>query len=197
MQKVMDHFLKPLKPFFEDPKMAKGGTVEEFYTGVAESLVNFSETVLDLAVQKVKEHHKWRTFPQVADCIAYCKAARDELYGKTIANAPPKEPYPEWTKERQTWAAQALCGSRGLTFSLRAAEDGSIVALWDFVREKARLPNEAEFRTIQNNHKFREASLADAGMPASCRKLRAVMLARRETLSALVRKEADRANQAR
>jgi hypothetical protein len=189
MQKVMDHFLKPLKPFFDDPKMAKGGTVEEFYTGVAESLVNFSETVLDAAVQKVKEEHKWRTFPQVADCIGYCKAARDELYGKTIANAPPKEPYPEWTKERQSWAAKVLCGSQGLKFSLRAADDGSILALWDFVRGNARLPNEPEFATVQTNHRIREASLKEHGVPIEYRGLRKAMLGRRDKLAELVRRE--------
>lgn len=156
MQKVIDKFLKPLKPFFDDPKMAKGGTVEEFYQGVAESLMGYSEEVLSLAADKIKEGHKYRTFPQVADCIAACKAARDELHGRVLKNAPPVEAYPEWTKERQAWANKVLCSSRGLRYAEPAAEEGWVLALWDFIREKERLPNDNEAREIRKKFNNRE-----------------------------------------
>jgi hypothetical protein len=164
MGDVHDKFLRTLKPFFDDPKMAEGVSKAEFYLGVAESLAGYSDQVLELAAEKIKEGHKYRTFPQVADCITACKAARDELYGKTIANAPPKEAYPEWTKERQEWANKALCGSRGLRYAEPAAEEGWVLALWDFIREKGRLPNDDEARDIRRKYNNREKWFEENGV---------------------------------
>jgi hypothetical protein len=185
MGNVLDKFITPMRPFFADPKMPAGTPVEAFYAGLIEDLSIFSDTVLELASKNLRAGREYHTFPSIAECMGYCKAARDELYGKTIANAPPKEPYPEWTKERQTWAAQVLCGGQGRRYSISAARDGWIVALWDFVREKERLPNDREADEIRRKHRNRERWFEENGI-GNWGPMRKAMLDRKEALSKMV-----------
>jgi hypothetical protein len=196
MGNVLEKFINPMRPFFADPKMPTGTPVEAFYAGMIEDLSIFSDTVLELASKNLRAGREYHTFPSIAECMSYCKAARDELYGKTIANAPPKEPYPEWTKERQRWAVDVLLSSQGMRYSVHAAKNGWIVALWDFIREKERLPNDREADKIREKHRNREKWFEENG-EGQWGQMRKVMLDRRKTLSELVQKEAEHAHQGR
>lgn len=187
MGNVLEKFITPLRPFFADPKMPSGTPVEEFYAGLIEDLGGFSDVALELAAKNLRANREYHTFPSLAECLGYCKAARNELYGKALGNAPPPDPYPEWSEERQRWAESVMCGARGLRYAEPAAEEGWIVSLWDFIRENHRLPNDNEARGIRKAHNEREKDLQNGGV-GMWEAVRVKMLMRRNDLNNLVRR---------
>lgn len=188
MGSVQENFVMPLRVFFDDPVPAEGSSVELFYKALAEDLCFYSDRCLELAVIEIRTTRKWKTFPSIAECVDACRKIHDQLSAPEIRNAPPKEPYPEWSERRQKRAVEIMTGSVGLPLAVRAMEKGWLLTLWDFCREHERLPNRNEVDRIVTKLKIAaRRTIEGGGVTKAMKPLQEAMDRRRDAIAAAVR----------
>lgn len=109
-------------------------------------LSGFSADILERARRDmVRKRTKTQT-PTVAECIGYAEEAKrwsemERNKGQLIAD-PAKQPYHEWSTERVKLAYELIRTPLGK----QAAQEGWILALWEFIRKNGRHPtSEREF----------------------------------------------------
>lgn len=140
MGNVYDDFVDPMMMQFDLPKAVRDDDEKQagFFSDYDEALGEFTSHELQHAAKLLKTTRTSRTFPVIADCLEACKHARDALQPPVKRrHGSDAEKYPEWSPERQRMADRMICGDMGW----KAAEEGWLIALWDFCRNKERLPN--------------------------------------------------------
>lgn len=146
MADVYDDFVTPMLLQFTLPKSADEDR-KAFFRDYAEALGDFTSHELQHAAKLLKTTRTSRTFPVIADCLEACKHARDTLQPPAKRrHGSDAEKYPEWTPGRQRMADRMMNSEIGR----QAADEGWIVALWDFCRKQQRWPDDREAKNIKS-----------------------------------------------
>lgn len=164
----------------------------EWLTAMAHALQSFDPSILDLAARKIIDTRTDRFFPLPAECRKFCnEVARDEAERKPRLDTGNYDPvaakWKEWSQDRIAWADRLIQSEMGR----RAAREGWISTLHDFIRVNNRMPKaDHEIATcIRIAAEFME-SYEDAvrggwQQAASLASLGEKMLAKREKLSVI------------
>lgn len=181
--KFVDAVIQHFPPFRWDEEQEKA-----WVNTMVRELGGFSDQVLDHAMTTMLRTRKVRQIPLVAECIDACVDARrwiekDKIAGELPAFNPSAGA--DWTTERVKLAYD-LC--KGAAMGKEAAKDGWVLTLWNFVREKQRLPKGSEIDACKRvAREFDEtyAKCVKGGWPEAKKweALGASMLAKREKLS--------------
>lgn len=158
MSDVGEHFIKPLLLQFILPNTAKEGQEAAFYQDYQEALSDFTSHELEHAAKLLKTTRTSRTFPVIADCLEAARQARDALQPPVKKRQQERGTPPEWTDERQREAGRLICCEMGR----QAADEGWLIALWDFCRKNERRPNKFEAEKIAAYSKGTWAYVEDA-----------------------------------
>ncbi len=155
MGDVYGKFLDVLTRHYTFPKAAEGKE-EAFLADYAEDLGRYPDAVLERAARMIRSRHQTRTLPTIADCLAACREAWGEL-------APAQAPnhttmHPHWDTRRIEAANRLIRSEVGR----RAADEGWIVALWDFCREHERWPGRFEAEALKAASVRRRCEIAEA-----------------------------------
>jgi len=152
MGNVYDDFVEPMLMQFDLPKAVRDDDEKQagFFGDYDEALGEFTSHELQHAAKVLKTTRTSRTFPVIADCLEACKHARDALQPPVKRrHGSDQDKYPEWMPERQRQADALICSDMGR----KAADEGWLIGLWDFCREKQRLPNRFEAEKIAKRSK--------------------------------------------
>lgn len=141
-------FIRRLHILFGEPKC---DDLESFVGEYTDALGRYSTAEQDAAATALRDSHRYRSWPTVADCVAACQGVR-ELAAR-LKPRPSEATYPEWSKERLALAYRLIKGDLGR----QAAREGWILGLWDFVRNHGRLPTGREIADVR-------ASSAESGI---------------------------------
>lgn len=147
MGNVYDDFVDLMMMQFDLPKAVRDDDEKQagFFSDYDEALSDFTSHELQHAAKLLKTTRTSRTFPVIADCLEACKHARDALQPPVQKRRQERGVLPEWTDERQKEATRLIQqGEMGK----QAAEEGWLIALWDFCRKNERLPNSFEAKRI-------------------------------------------------
>lgn len=142
MSIAISKFITDLAVHFP-PKHARPELEATWLKSMAEALRGTAPKVLEEAARHLINTRKYNSFPLPAECRAVCMeiAERQELRQNEGSLPGIGFSYGlDWTQERRNLASQLICGALGK----EAAKDGWILALWNFCREKQRLPSGAE-----------------------------------------------------
>lgn len=128
-------FLMRLQTMYGEPDSDNPAA---FLAEYARLLKKYSGSTLDKACDLVLRNNRYKTWPTIGECVSCCEDAIE----KTTADAPRNfdAKHPEWSDARVEAADRMIVCELGR----RAADEGWILALWDFAREKQRLPREHE-----------------------------------------------------
>lgn len=143
---------------------------------VKAAIEGYSAHIQDAACTLIRNTMKGRQFPTPAACRKACQDVCEER-GQEAQRKPLPEINPAWSKAAIAKADSLIQGQLGQ----RAADEGWVLGLHDFCRNKGRLPVNSEIGTIMANAKefdnaYRQAQ--EIGM--SLVKLGNSMLARRD-----------------
>jgi len=163
----------------------------EFLKVINPALRIFTGEELKKAAEILIATRKYRSFPLVYECREACieaaktlKAERPRLLGGDDMRAVP----PDWAPHRENIANELVMTSLGR----RAAKEGWVSALWQFIRKEMRLPNDAEIKTCIADAKgvdewTERASRGECGAQSlAVMRLGESMLKRRDELKAMV-----------
>lgn len=148
MGDVTKFFMGPLERHFKIPQHVEDHQVEGFYQDYTEALGFYGDRCLEMAAKKIIVTRTVRVLPTVAESLDACAAAHLDLSGPDL-KASAKDRNPEWSPEAVANANRLLAGYE---FRDKALEQGWILSLWDFLREKARWPNRHEAEKIAKQH---------------------------------------------
>ena len=164
----------------------------EFLKVINPALRMFSGEELKKAAEIIIATRKYRSFPMVYECREACieaakalKAERPRMFG---GNDDARLPPPDWAPHRENIANELVMTALGQ----RAAREGWISALWQFIRKEMRLPNDAEIKTCIADAKgvdewTERASRGECGAQSmAVMRLGESMLKRRDELKAMV-----------
>lgn len=150
-------------------------------------LGGFSDEVLRDAVRRIYRKRNYSNFPMIADCVEAC----EEVLESRLAKGPEAyshlaRDYPEWSRERIRAANRMLASGIGK----KAAAEGWIIGLWDFCRNKNRLPQQHEVPKIvaSSREAWRVMKEIDQSNPMApiLNKTAAMLRDRRKDLTAIV-----------
>jgi hypothetical protein len=123
---------------------------DAWFAEAAKLLGGYTSTEMDAAVEIILKTRRQRSWPTIGDCVAACQEAREEAAPKWT---PIPERFPEWSKERIEKADRLIVSALGQ----KAADEGWILGLHDFCRNKERLPRQDEVPKIKaSSHEFDE-----------------------------------------
>jgi hypothetical protein len=126
-QIVITTFVRPLKAAFGSPRKAEDDAIE-FMAGYVRVLRAYPASVLTQAVDHILSNRDKRGWPLVAECKAVCERFMPRKQPATAGGIDPH--YPD--------LANRVCAERAI--GKRAAEEGWIVELWEFVNKYGREP---------------------------------------------------------
>lgn len=119
----------------------------------------FPDTVLKSAAKKIIANRETRTFPLVSECLKVCK----ELHAEFSKPAPQPSMAPKtckgcvWTVEMARTADTLFASDWGR----QACADGVSIAIWDFMVEHQRWPNQREYDEVKQISLARQADLKE------------------------------------
>lgn len=169
--------IKRLLIVFGKPETAD---VKAYLEEVAKALTGYSDSVQDEACTEIMKFHKSRVFPTPAQCRKACEEVCEQR-GQAAQRAPLPVFHPAWSKQVIAKADNLIRCDLGS----RAANEGWILSLHDFCRNKQRLPVNHEIAGCMNSAKefdnaYRQAQELGGSMGHSLVKLGNAMLARRD-----------------
>lgn len=195
MGDVIGGLLQPLGLHFKYPSHITEQDVPNFLSAYIDPLKGYPDDVLNGARLAILKTRTSRVFPTVAECLEACVAVQAELAEPDLSREA-KDRHPEWSPEAVANASRLLAQYE---WRAKALEQGWILSLWDFLREKARFPNRYEADKIATKHreqvKRTNAFLADQkarNIPISpdVKRLYAMRAQRLQKLSDIVLKAA-------
>lgn len=172
-------FIEPMSAFFDQPPGSNAG---EFFAALADELSQFGDDFLAAGAKSIRLTRKYRSFPTIAECVEAVRTARLDV-ANTNERGPVTPQYgaksddDEWERKVAAWR---LCRS---DMGHEARKDGWLVALFDFCRERGRLPVGIEAtHCVSLSAQSRQGLDQCRGTPlyASLANLRAKMIARVE-----------------
>ena len=151
-----------------------------------DAMRGYSSEVLKEAAKRIMRKRNYSNFPLIADCLEACKSVLDDRNVGRSPDMGSHKGYPEWSHERQRKAAQMICCELGK----RAAKEGWVISLWDFCRNKDRLPQRHEIDKLIAGSRgtwqaMKEIDDKNAMAPA-LRNLEQTLIKRRQKLTELV-----------
>jgi|SRR5687767_5847129 len=136
MGDVSVSFLQPMLRHFKLPQGANADPAA-WQLDYEEALSFYSDRVLEFAAKKlIFAERKTAMFPVPAECLKSCK----EVHGEFAKPEPKRKGHDEWSPEAIKRADELLCSDIGR----RAADEGWVWQLWDFLRRQQRWPNGQE-----------------------------------------------------
>lgn len=190
MGDVSVNFLQPMLRHFSLPKGASTdpGAWQQDYDN---ALSFYSDRVLEFAARKlIFAEHKTAVFPAPAECLKACK----DVHGEFSKPAPRPAKRDEWSPEAMKEADRLLCSATGR----KAADEGWVWTLWDFLRKEGRWPDFHEAHALKTKSAAMRADLdefldaeerAGRSIVPAVHKLLDTMAARRERLGKIARGE--------
>ena len=114
------------------------------------ALGGYSTEALERAANWLFENHKYKSWPSIAEAVKAVKTAHRELELLKLkpARKATRKPLEEFQVERM------LRSSEGRPLTQRACQEGWIVGLHDYVRDKHRLPSHKAVNKIKGNSEF-------------------------------------------
>jgi hypothetical protein len=100
----------------------------------ARLLAGYSKPEMDSAVDHMLKTRRYRSWPSIAECVMACQEARERISEPKWQPVP--ERFPEWSETRIKQADAMIQCALGRT----AADEGWVLGLHDFCRNKGRLP---------------------------------------------------------
>ena len=186
MTVAVSKFITELSLHFP-PKHARPELETAWIRSMADALRSYPAPVLEEAAKHIIATRKYTSFPLPAECKQACVAVAE--YRQFLAKSQTLPPFrstagDEWTSERVRLAYDLIKSGMGK----QAANEGWVLALWNFARQHARLPTDAE--VIQCKRDARDfdeayATCVKGGWPEAKKweALGSSMLAKREKLS--------------
>lgn len=154
MGDVPGKFLDPLMRHFTLPKTIDGKE-EAWEADYNEALSFYSDRVLEFAAKKLifaERQHK--SFPTPAECLRACKDVHNEF----------SKPEPRKSNQRDEWSPEAISQADKLLCSdigRRAADEGWVWQLWDFLRRQGRWPNTHEASHLKAHSNTQNAETSE------------------------------------
>lgn len=146
--------LKRLTTMFGTPKTEDPGA---FLSEYIRAMAPYGTDVLDLAGDRLLKSHKFRTWPSIAECIDAASKAAEELHGR-------KKELDKQRRENKTQIVDGILRNAN-DMTQRACQEGWIVGLHDFVRDRNRLPNTDERNNLRMDADFvAQASTGDQNL---------------------------------
>lgn len=141
MGDVSVSFLQPMLRHFKLPQGANADPAA-WQLDYEEALSFYSDRVLEFAAKKlIFAERKTAMFPVPAECLKACK----EVHGEFAKPEPKRKGHDEWSPEAIRRADELLCSDIGR----RAADEGWVWQLWDFLRRQQRWPNGQEAANLK------------------------------------------------
>lgn len=135
---VREAFIEPLIACYGLPKSDRP---ELFFAEVMAALEHYQRADLQSAKTLILRRHKF--WPRIAECL---DVINEVIEARSRPGVAPIQ-YPTWTAERFAQADVLVRSELGK----HAADEGWISPLWDFCREKLRLPEGEEVRHLINS----------------------------------------------
>ena len=183
-------FLDRLMRHFTLPKGADGKEAD-WEQDYQDELSFYSDAVLEFAARKlIFADRQSKSFPTPAQCLKACMEVHADF--AKVQPAPAKRD--EWSTEAMREADRLLASATGR----KAAEEGWVWQLWDFLRREGRWPDFHEGQAMRTKSAAMRADLDEflsaeerAGRPIvpAARALLVTMAARREHLDKIARGE--------
>ena len=153
---VHEDFIEPLLVHFDAPVGADRG---RFLADLTADLSCFSSTILREAAGHIRRSRRYRTFPNVADCLAACREVTGRPSAEPVrAHVLPWDHQPADLRHRERVrrdAARACCCDLGR----EADRDGWLPGLIDFVVSHGRLPHGREVAPLQGKARQHEDAI--------------------------------------
>jgi len=148
----MKSFVEPMLARFERPS---GGDAAQFFSGLGESLSEFSDATLMAAVGHFRLTRKYRTFPLESECLEACRK---------VVVEPSRASRPKflWEREEPRVSQERWIAARQMArcdLGREADAGGWLVALLEFCEREGRLPGRHEADNCQ-----RIAGRSEAGL---------------------------------
>lgn len=176
-EKVVEHFIKPLRSMFGDPP---GDDPKQALKIYIQSLDKYSPDVLSTASIGLIRRQARRTWPTVAECLAACDDAAHEAY-----KARPKDDGADSDLLEHWSVIRTLRNYQG---TRAAIEGGWVGALYDFVRKNKRLPDEREAAKCkvisrENDEALDRLGLSGGALAMTLRAVGDAVMARRQKIT--------------
>lgn len=166
---------------------------KSWVTSMVRELGSFGPDVLKRAAQEIIRTRKDTRVPVLAECLAACKQAQywidqERGKGRLPVDAPAGEQkWAVWSEERRRLADQLIMTPQGR----RAAQEGWVLGLHDFIRNNGKAPTDYEERQLKRSSEeflVEYRKCLDGGFPCSkpLAELGTKMLKRREDLAEMV-----------
>lgn len=160
-----------------------------FLTEYAKALNVFSREVLDAACDQMLNQRKYKSWPSIGECVTFCETARaskEQLQkSEKLAALRRHSSDPDLDALHDSEIKKILRG-KGSEWTQRACREGWIVGLYDFVRDKHRIPVADERAELRKSAELvQKAATGEEHlgiMHGGLVKLANAMLARRERL---------------
>lgn len=142
MSVVGTHFTAPMLVHFS-VKHDSDAAEEAWLADYEDALKIFQPAILQEAAKRIMRRRNYTNFPMIAECVQACNEVIEER-SKSVPSRSHSPLYPEWSDERVAEANLMLNSAVGR----KAAEEGWIIGLWDFCRNRRRLPQHHEVPKI-------------------------------------------------
>lgn len=143
-------FMTTLQTNFRQKRHESEQHEERWVALMVAELKGFSDEVLEQAAKDMLRRRRGEYFPILSECLAACTDAKHwieqaspKLKFKTAETADPK------SIDRQNLADQLVMGEMGR----QAAHEGWILALWNFIRDNGRLPEQRQIGKLKAESK--------------------------------------------
>jgi hypothetical protein len=179
---VVTDFIAPLSVHFS-VKHDSDDAEDAWRADYEDALKVYAPAILKEAAKRIMRRRNYTNFPMIAECVQAC----NEVIQDKSKSAPTKSyspQYPEWSEHRIAEANRMLNSAVGR----KAADEGWIIGLWDFCREKGRPPQHHEVPKIiaTSREAWRVMKEIDQSNPMApiLNRTAAILRARREDLRA-------------
>lgn len=146
MQHVIDNMLRRFMSVYGNPDTEN---VDVFLAEYARILKGYSASELNGAADRILRKHKFRTWPSIAECVNSC----EEVRAKAKAEAPRTYRSEAFDYEQKRHFADGILREHMAT-SERAAAEGWILGLHEFVTKHGRMPSTREVDGIRETSEF-------------------------------------------
>ena len=139
------NFIEPLLSVLPAPK---NDNLEGMIRTYAKVLGEFSDEALELAADTMLRTMKYKSMPLPSECIDACRDAEMTLALRRKRDQTKRKPIPKqvtWTGADAKKADELFASHWGK----RAVEDRVAIALWDFLVQQKRWPNNNEYLALK------------------------------------------------
>lgn len=157
MSNPLSNFIEPILNVLPPQKAENFKGMVDTYAKVLEE---FSDETLELAAQTMIRTMTFKSMPMPVECIKACREAQKTLALRRHRDASKRKPIPKqvmWTEEDAKRADQLFASHWGQ----RAVDDGVEIALWDFLVQQKRWPNNNEYSDLKAKSLARQQDLRE------------------------------------